>query len=113
MNNDVKALQAVEKLGQISLEQSEPEIVHGLLCLAAQLSFETGNRTVSELLLEKMLACGDEIPVQSLLTIRCLTRLKFANLPAADNTRDEIKKILTLVEKAVQLLMDARQGTYM
>ena len=36
----VLALEAVEKLSEIGLENNDSETVHGLICLAAQLAFE-------------------------------------------------------------------------
>ena len=53
---DDKALEALSQLVEIGLEANNTEEVHGFICLAAQLSFEHGNRQISQYALEKIVA---------------------------------------------------------
>ncbi|XP_057306627.1 testis-expressed protein 11-like isoform X2 [Hydractinia symbiolongicarpus] len=98
MHSDDQAIEAVEKLSQLGLESDSVENVHGLICLTAQLAFECGNRKISEAVLEKMIVHVKE-PKQLLVSLRCLTRLKFTNL-SENSSLEEVSNILHLIEKA-------------
>ncbi|XP_047128392.1 testis-expressed protein 11 isoform X1 [Hydra vulgaris] len=102
LNEFDKAILAIEKLSVIGAECNSLEIVCGLINLAAQLAFESGNKMLSEFALEKLIDHVKD-PQQALVSLRCLTRLKFTNL-SQDSKMNEIENVLKLVEKALTFL---------
>eukprot|EP00112_Aurelia_sp_Birch-Aquarium-sp1_P001551 Seg1167.7 transcript_id=Seg1167.7/GoldUCD/mRNA.D3Y31 product="Testis-expressed protein 11" protein_id=Seg1167.7/GoldUCD/D3Y31 len=100
--DDDKALNCIEKLGELALENTESSLTHGFICLAAQMAFQEGNKKVAVAALEKIIQQAKD-PKQILTALRCLTRLKYTYLSPI-NQSEEVNTMLGFVKKAYETL---------
>ncbi|XP_066934816.1 testis-expressed protein 11-like isoform X2 [Clytia hemisphaerica] len=111
MNDNDKAIEAIKRLSHIS-DHNQKETVHGLICLAAQLSFQRGNRDVAGSILKILV---NSYPTENignkelLVPLRCLARLKFAFL-TKEIEKEQLDLILDIMRKAKRILDDPEQS---
>ncbi|XP_064629200.1 testis-expressed protein 11-like isoform X2 [Lineus longissimus] len=106
--NDEKAIEALVKMSEEISAMKDMDAVQGLICLAAQISFEKSNQNIAVRALESLVAHSSHIQ-QVMTALRCLTRLRLSFLAKEDKNRKDVTAVISYLKTAYSKLDDLNQ----